>query len=107
MYKRAYPPRNTPLPENYSGVAWMTEEPTVEEPPREETDEVTTEPAATIQAHTYAPESAKRAEEENAPLPPGIATADMLLLAVAALISQNGSEDGELLMLLLLLLLGE
>lgn len=147
MYTRAYPPRNAPLPQNYSGVALMGRE-TAEEEKDEgnEVSAVTTPPSPTA-TETAAPievtdtENSARTEESATPPkapqeqseespphkratdsqtadaptdgtataeapPPAIDTADMLLLTLAALLSQNGHTDGELIMVLLLLLLG-
>lgn len=115
MYRRAYPPRNTPLPENYSGIALLSEEEeTAGEPtPEEETAERTPLPEPEPE-HFSAPEREEEAPKAEAceasakpTLPPSFATGDMLLLAVAALVSQSGQADGELLVILLLLLLSE
>ncbi|MBQ8351809.1 MAG: hypothetical protein IJY20_07190 [Clostridia bacterium] len=109
MYKRAYPPRDTPLPENYSGVALMAEK---DLPPEEEEEQVAEETIATLPPEDSSQEeeptpAAKEASCDAKPLPPSFATSDMLLLAIAALMSQNGQPEGELVMILLLLLLGE
>lgn len=114
MYRRTYPPRNTPLPENYSGVALMAEEEDQELVEQEETlseVEVSAPPSdeetKAEQPHTPPEETVAATDEVSLPLPQSFATSDMLLLAIAALMSQNGRGDGELVMILLLLLLGE
>lgn len=60
-----------------------------------------------VSEHTGAPiqESPPPAEPPGPPLGGSIDTADMLLIALAALITQGDDPDNELLMLLLLLLL--
>ena len=114
MYTRAYPPRNTAVPENYSGVALLStdEEPTDN---REEENEQSPaeEPAAAhtqaeeVSADVQVPPHRQQEDTPSIPLPTSFATSDLLLLAIAALMSQNGNADGELLMILLLLILGE
>ena len=112
MYTRAYPPRNMPVPENYSGVALAQEEEEAAPPPnKEDVAEKAQETEAFEETASITPPSQEEPpsplERGELPFPPSIATSDMLLMAIAALISQNGHADGELIMILLLLLLGE
>lgn len=106
MYTRVYQGKGQPLPQDYHGIAFTEEEnatsPPTEEapfPPREEPKEETKEQA------DDAPCNAK-AEKEDATADAGEAWgADILLLAICALLVQNEEADTRLLALLLLLLL--
>lgn len=149
MYTRAYPPRNAPLPQNYSGVALLGREAAedeenrvaeapasaaagsnaVTESPKAERTTPGDSPAIQEENRTAPPKKQAETTENEAPAnhgedescaagteecrgagaalpPPAVDTADMLLVTLAALLSQNGQADGELIMVLLLLLLG-
>ena len=108
MYTRAYPQREVPLPQNYSGVALMPEKPPAEEAAYEEEIGAAVESAA--DEVVAVPSEIKRAEapkegqtERESTLP----SSDLLLLSLAALLAQSGSADGELLTVLLLLMMAE
>lgn len=91
MYTRAYPPRDTPLPQGYSGIALSHREEEETPPLHEETE--------TVACQREAEPPAK--EQGTGAVP----NADLLLLATAALLLQGGGRDSELAVLLLLLLL--
>lgn len=82
------------------------EEPEEEAPPFREAPRFS-DTFRPVSEHTGAPiqESPPPAEPPGPPLGGSIDTADMLLIALAALITQGDDPDNELLMLLLLLLL--
>ena len=122
MYTRAYPPRTTPIPQNYGGIALReAEEPPVDTPAEEmhasplneaaeamsvptqdsaeQDNEASTEPE-TVAA--YAPQE-ERCEPKK--LPASLPSADLLLIALAVLLLQGEKQDNELLIALLFLLL--
>ena len=112
MYTRTYPRGAEPqdIPANYGGTALATE---AEE---ERRFEDTGAPVCSETEHSTsekAEEETKDRAEEGAggeggkiPLFESFATGDLLLLAVAALLSQSEKPDNELLIILLFLLLG-
>ncbi len=113
MYKRTYPPRSTPVPDNYSGVALLQQE---EGAPSLQEENASAEPMAkqeplqepiVTEAEKERQGTAEPAPQGAAAWPPSLQSADMLLLAVAALMAQNGQSDNELLMVLLFLLISE
>jgi hypothetical protein len=107
MYTRAYPPRE--VPQNYSGVALLQENEMREEerfsedlpPPEGE------EASCTEKAQQDVQEEEPREKAEAPASPATFANTDMLLLLIAAFLSQSGDGDSDLLTILLLLLIGE
>ena len=106
MYTRAYPPKDTPVPEGYSGVAlWQRAE--EEDAPAPQEEEAAEEAVAEVEQDSAAEDACateppvKREGEAFAP------NADILLLLLAALLLQGERPENELAMLLLLLLLWE
>ncbi len=140
MYTRSYPPRGTPLPENYSGVALRDE---IEEdliPPQntyenrdylQEAASVSVDMNEPVCSETAAAEEESPQSRESASLhtPPEEGEAwqrdeespiahekaektheahrenDLLLIALAALLTEGERRDDDLLIILLLLLL--
>ena len=122
MYTRAYPPRTTPIPQNYGGIAMReVKEPPVDTPAEEMHASPLEEAAEAMSVPT--PDSAEQDNEVSAEpesvaayaaqeegrgqkkLPASLPSADLLLIALAVLLLQGEKQDNELLIALLFLLL--
>ena len=101
MYTRTYPKGVAQkIPENYGGTV-------LEREPQEAEDGQKSAPVCCESTENRQEHEAERAREAHTPngLHGALATGDLLLLALAALLTQGDAPDSELVMLLLLLLL--
>lgn len=107
MYTRAYPPKDTPIPEGYSGVALWQGAAEEEESPIPSEEEIHKEQPSEEREERCEPSPYTPAPSESKEEDALSQNADILLLLLAAVLLQGERPENELAILLLLLLLWE